>query len=39
MLWGRSDADVAFHDNELFMVTLGTMYRFGSRALPAAEGY
>jgi hypothetical protein len=38
VLWGRSSSDVAFHDNNLFMVTLGTMYRFGSRALPAAQG-
>jgi hypothetical protein len=38
VLWGRSSSDVAFHDNNLFMVTVGTMYRFGSRALPAAQG-
>lgn len=31
VLWGEDDSDVAFHDNELFMVTLGAMYRFGAR--------
>jgi hypothetical protein len=31
VLWGEDDADVAFHDTQLFMVTLGTLYRFGAR--------
>jgi len=31
VLWGEEDSDVAFHDAELFMVTLGVMYRFGPR--------
>jgi len=31
VLWGEDDSDVDFHDNELFMVTLGAMYRFGAR--------
>ena len=31
VLWGESDSDVAFHDNEIFMVSLGVMYRFGAR--------
>jgi len=29
--WGKDDSDVTFHDNELFMVTLGVLYRFGIR--------
>ena len=31
VLWGESDSDVAFHANEIFMVSLGVMYRFGAR--------
>jgi hypothetical protein len=31
VLWGESDSDVEFHDNEIFMVSLGVMYRFGAR--------
>jgi hypothetical protein len=31
VLWGESDSDVAFHDNEVFMVSAGVMYRFGAR--------
>jgi hypothetical protein len=31
VLWGEDDSDVAFHDNELFMFTVGAMYRFGGR--------
>jgi hypothetical protein len=31
VLWGEADSDVNFHDNEIFMVTAGVMYRFGSR--------
>jgi len=31
VLWGESDSDVAFHDNEIFMVSAGVMYRFGAR--------
>jgi len=31
VLWGEDDSDVDFHDNEVSMVSLGVMYRFGSR--------
>ena len=31
MLWGEADSDVAFHDNEIFMISAGVMYRFGAR--------
>ena len=31
VLWGEDDSDVAFHDNELFMISVGAMYRFGAR--------
>ena len=31
VLWGEGDSEVAFHDNGLFMCTVGAMYRFGSR--------
>jgi hypothetical protein len=31
VLWGEEDSDVAFHDNELFMISVGAMYRFGAR--------
>ena len=31
LLWGEDDSDVDFHDNEVFMVSLGAMYRFGQR--------
>jgi hypothetical protein len=31
VLWGESDSDVAFHDNEVFMISAGVMYRFGAR--------
>jgi hypothetical protein len=31
VLWGETDSDVDFHDNEIFMVTAGVMYRFGAR--------
>lgn len=31
VLWGEDDSDVRFHDSELFMFTLGAMYRFGAR--------
>jgi hypothetical protein len=31
VLWGEGDSDVAFHDNQIFMVNAGVMYRFGSR--------
>lgn len=31
LLWGEDDSEVNFHDNELFMISLGAMYRFGSR--------
>jgi len=30
VLWGEDDSDVDFHDNEVFHVSLGAMYRFGS---------
>jgi hypothetical protein len=29
--WGRDDSDVRFHDNELFNVSVGALYRFGAR--------
>ena len=38
VLWGESDSDVDFHDNEIFMINAGVMYRFGSRALPGPQG-
>jgi hypothetical protein len=31
LLWGEDDSDVDFHDNQVFMVSLGAMYRFGER--------
>jgi hypothetical protein len=31
VLWGEGDSDVAFHDNEVFMISAGLMYRFGAR--------
>jgi hypothetical protein len=31
VLWGEGDSDVDFHDNEIFMITIGAMYRFGAR--------
>jgi hypothetical protein len=31
VLWGEADSDVRFHDNEIFMVSAGVMYRFGAR--------
>jgi len=31
VLWGKEDNDVRFHDNEVFSVSVGAMYRFGSR--------
>jgi hypothetical protein len=31
VLWGEADSDVDFHDNEIFMITAGVMYRFGAR--------
>jgi len=31
VLWGEGDSDVAFHDNEIFMISVGAMYRFGAR--------
>ena len=31
VLWGEDDSDVSFHDSELFMFSLGAMYRFGAR--------
>jgi hypothetical protein len=30
ILWGQEDSDVRFHDNRLFMVSVGAMYRFGA---------
>jgi hypothetical protein len=30
-LWGKEDNDVRFHDNEVFGVNVGVMYRFGGR--------
>ena len=31
VLWGKEDNDVRFHDNEVFSVNVGVMYRFGGR--------
>ena len=31
VLWGEANSDVAFHDNEIFMISIGAMYRFGAR--------
>ena len=31
VLWGKEDNDVRFHDNEVFSVNVGAMYRFGGR--------
>lgn len=31
ILWGQDDSDVRFHDSDVFMVSVGAMYRFGSR--------
>jgi hypothetical protein len=31
VLWGEGDSDVRFHDNEIFMISAGVMYRFGAR--------
>jgi len=30
LLYGEDDADVSFHDNEVFTISLGAMYRFGA---------
>jgi hypothetical protein len=30
-MWGEGDSDVAFHDSEMFMISVGAMYRFGAR--------
>jgi hypothetical protein len=31
VLWGQGNSDVAFHDNDVFMISVGAMYRFGAR--------
>jgi hypothetical protein len=31
VLWGEEDNDVRFHNNEIFSISLGAMYRFGGR--------
>jgi hypothetical protein len=31
LLWGEDDSDVDFHDNKIFIVSVGAMYRFGQR--------
>ncbi len=31
LLWGEDDSDVDFHDNQVCMVSVGAMYRFGQR--------
>ncbi len=31
VLWGQGDSDVRFHDSEIFMISVGAMYRFGAR--------
>lgn len=36
VLRGEGDSDVAFHDNESFMINAGVVYRFGARAAPAS---
>ena len=30
-MWGEEDSDVEFHDNEVILVNVGVMYRFGAR--------
>jgi len=30
-LWGEDDSEVRFHDSQLFMMSIGVMYRFGAR--------
>jgi hypothetical protein len=35
VLWGDSDSDIDFHDNELFTISAGVFYRFGN--LPPAR--
>jgi hypothetical protein len=31
VLWGEEDNDVRFHNNEVFSISVGAMYRFGAR--------
>jgi hypothetical protein len=31
VLWAEDDSDVAFHDSDLFMISVAAMYRFGAR--------
>jgi Protein of unknown function (DUF2860) len=31
LLWGEDDSEVDFHDHELFVATVGALYRFGAR--------
>lgn len=31
ILWAQEDSDIRFHDNEVFSVNVGAMYRFGGR--------
>lgn len=31
LFWGEEDNDVRFHNNEIFSVSVGAMYRFGAR--------
>jgi hypothetical protein len=31
VLWGEEDNDVRFHNNEVFSINIGAMYRFGGR--------
>jgi Protein of unknown function (DUF2860) len=31
VLWADGDSDVDFHDNEIFIISVGAMYRFGAR--------
>lgn len=36
VLWAEEDSDVTFHDAELFMMSVGVMYRFGARSAASA---
>jgi hypothetical protein len=31
--WAESDSDINFHDNELFQIVIGAMYRFGNQPM------
>ena len=38
VLWGEGNSDVAFHDNEIFMINAGVMYRLGARCSTGRRG-